>query len=576
MLKKTSLFLGLIIVINIAMYAATLNYPLLWDDKKLIEKSISTAGLDKIPEAFKNDYLFGLSDKNEQVPYYRPINRAIIIIEKYLFQDFTPGYKAVNLFFQILTSLLIFIIARFFYEKILPEKNIKILNIASLFAALIFTTLPYNVDAVVFVTDLGDLMSISSILLILIFFQKYLDKGRLFYLFPITIFTITALGSKETSLAAAPLMILLAIFNINENTTIKRSLIPIIITIILTIMFLYIRSSVLKDSPEIDLTGLIFRFPEDLARSIRWAIAPHPLSLYENAPGTLFSIYWWAGVAVIITVTSLFFKYLKKMQLLLFLSITWIILITPSLVSNIFTHLFSLRYLFAPAASLSLAVGYMYIYTDNLLKKVIWLIPVTLLLLAIIRIDTWSSSDKLWSLQLERHPNDLIALMNFGAAQENRQNYGISKGAYLKGLSIAKKNNNDLFLFHFYNSMGNLEFRKYGNNELAIKYYFEALKFKNSSSVWFSIGTLNASTGQYEKALYAYKQAEKTTINSYKLSTNIAGALGGLHRFDEALKYIDKAIELSRDAPLEHEQAVKKREIILRFKTDFENKSTNR
>jgi tetratricopeptide (TPR) repeat protein len=329
----------------------------------------------------------------------------------------------------------------------------------------------------------------------------------------------------------------------------------------------------LQTSRPFDPTLAITRFPADFLQAVRWGFFPYPVSLYEPVATHFFDIRWWSGLSLIILLTAAAIKYIRKIPPILFLLLTFAITITPSIISNQYTHMFSPRYLFIPSTAIAAAAGLLFIKISRPIQYWLWTVPVILLLLAVIRISSWSSPLSLWTPQLEKHPDDILALINYGAAQRDKNNFGIADQAASKGIMLAKKQHHNEYLSMLYHQKGELLANVYGNKTAALKYYQKSVMLNSSSSLWMDIGKIHAYDGHYELALQAFLLAEKRNSDNFNICLSIAGAYGGMHRFDKAIEYIDKAINLARHAPKARAQAVRSKKTLLMFQKRYQSET---
>jgi len=326
--EGTILPVVLIFLLNALMYAPTVNYPLLWDDDSLIQKSNGLSGFDKLDDAFTGHYLAAISDRQTHLPYYRPVSLSVLVIQKTLFGDNRAGYRLINFFTHLLSAILLFLTSRWFLRerlRIVPGTT----GVPALFASMLFCSLPYNMDAVMFITDLGDLMVLSALLLALVACEQFLEKGRILSLAYLFLCSLVALGSKETGIVVAPLLLLWALLRARPINR-RRLIAALTLPALCTVAYMIGRSLFLADTTQLSLKTAIFRYPGDILVALRWALLPHPVSLMEAAPASMLATSWWIGVLLLLLLAVLIFRLVRRQPGICFLILTFFLVVTPS------------------------------------------------------------------------------------------------------------------------------------------------------------------------------------------------------------------------------------------------------
>jgi len=546
------------------MFAPALDHPLLWDDDVLIRQSLEIRGLDKLPGAFNGHYLAGATDDQSQVPYYRPISLAALIVQKTVFDASPQGYRAVMFLFNLCSTLLIFFMSKRLFSTPAVDKRSPA-TAAALFSALVFSTLPYNMDAILFITDLGDLMVLTSILLGLLLFEKHLRDGSAACRIGSLLCAALAIGSKETGVAAPFLLGLHALLRSGSSPISRKLLVPSAAAILL-VGYMAMRAAVLVNIRHFDPLTALLRFGPDFLQAFRWALFPHPLSLYEPVTHRFFGWDWWLGFLLLggILAAALYLR--RRQPPVVFLLLSFVLCIAPSLQAIQHMNWFSPRYLYVPSAALTVLAGIGFSRIHAKLRRLLWAVPILLALLSLIRIQSWQSASTLWTTQLERHPDDPLALLNYGIVQEQNNRPDEAFRAYSRGIAIATERKSEFTLSGLHFRMGQLLDRAYANPTDALRYYEMAVRYHATSTLWLSIGNIHAHDRAYDRALLAFRKAEKLAPDDFNVLISLAGALGGLHRFDEAIATINRAIAVAENSPTHLSEAKRRREILLQFR----------
>jgi tetratricopeptide (TPR) repeat protein len=225
--------LGLIVAaVAFLLYANTLNYNYALDDYSLIiENTVTQKGVKAIPEIFSTGYRSGYNSIDVQL--YRPLSKAMFAVEWQLAPNKPELGHLINV---LLFSLTCFVL---FYMLSICLKG----SLIPFIAALLFAAHPLHTEIVANIKSRDEILTLLFVLLSAISVFKYVKGKSIGYLFLAVISYSISLFSKEsaiTFLAVIPLMIYFF-----TDTKLSKIITAIAPLIIVTLIFLFIRSKIL-------------------------------------------------------------------------------------------------------------------------------------------------------------------------------------------------------------------------------------------------------------------------------------------------------------------------------------------
>ncbi len=231
-IKNLCIFLG---VVSFLIYANTLLNGFVMDDVMVLkENRMVLKGMSAIPELLSTPHMRGyLIIPND---LYRPLSLVMFAIEYQLF-GLSPG---VHHFFNVLTFAGCSIMLFLFLNKFFGGKRTAVAFIA----ALIFAVHPVHTEVVANIKSRDELMCFFFGFWSLNLFMNYMKDGKMTQLLLGVLAFYLAIISKETVIAF--LGIIPILFFIYNNPDKKRAMYITAGTVIAFIVFMAIRTSVLK------------------------------------------------------------------------------------------------------------------------------------------------------------------------------------------------------------------------------------------------------------------------------------------------------------------------------------------
>jgi protein O-mannosyl-transferase len=178
-------------VLALLLYAQSLWYDFTLDDRIVIfENSLTTQGIQAIPEIFATPYLYGSVIPDDMI--YRPVSKAIFALCWSLAPE-SPGiFHFCNILFYALTGLMLFLtLSRYF------PRNIYVPVIAT----LLFITHPIHTEVINNVKSLDEILCLLFCIISLYLLHGYLNSKRIIYLVAAALSFFLSFLSKESGAA---------------------------------------------------------------------------------------------------------------------------------------------------------------------------------------------------------------------------------------------------------------------------------------------------------------------------------------------------------------------------------------
>ena len=204
------------------------------DDKLFIQDNKEfNQNYANIPVSFQRG-LFQPADKS-LYDYYRPLFLVDVIVEYHLFGDNPVGYHLTNLFFHLLSVVLLYLLL----------KRLKLGETTSLILSLLFAVHPALSPAVVWIPGRNDMMLMVFLLAGLIFTIDYALRRRWQDFMLQLIFFLLALFTKETAVIIPLLAWFILVFVLKLPW---KSWYPLIIGWFTAVGFWFFMESTVKQS----------------------------------------------------------------------------------------------------------------------------------------------------------------------------------------------------------------------------------------------------------------------------------------------------------------------------------------
>lgn len=198
--RRDGLGLAAVVLAVLLVYGASLNNGFVWDDAPIIVDNEAAHHLESLATVFAaEDIAFG----DEDNPYFRPLPRALYVLEYQLYGARPFGYHVDSLLCHALACLLLVL----FLSRLFGSRRLAV------GAALLFAIHPVNVEAVAFVSTRNTILAALFLLAALLVHHRWLTTGRLLLLLPLGLFAFAAFASKETALTLPLLLPVVACYD---------------------------------------------------------------------------------------------------------------------------------------------------------------------------------------------------------------------------------------------------------------------------------------------------------------------------------------------------------------------------
>jgi protein O-mannosyl-transferase len=435
---KSIKFRGAVLVFLLAVLSCWLTVAdvLIFDDESLVKANPNLLGL-KAPTDFFSQNIFG--GQNDNAPLYRPILMVSLYLNKFIFGHSGLFYHLVNVLLHGLAAMLLFMvfgsILGFSYRSLIP--------------ALIFAVHPVHVDAVGFIINRSEILSLiflSSAFLVLVkdslFREMFLGEATDSTQRPLIklclkmlggLFFTMALFSRET---AATVVLILFVYllvygKIRDFFSNRNKVVQTFIFIVFPVLF-YLGARILNIGG-LSAEGKLTVFPDRKISEILptmsrvffdyWAILLNPSNLEVNYTPVLsrhfFDMSIMSYLAHLSIIGAAIYN-LRRGKAISFLIFSFYISLLP--VSHIFPFfdIKAIRFLYMPSIFFAALLSYP-IWRGELSKGLKRSLLVIFSLIIVIYLavsmnfsSKFRSEEKLWQAMIDLNPGNLRYQFNLG------------------------------------------------------------------------------------------------------------------------------------------------------------------
>ena len=186
---------ALVSVVTFAVFAETLAYDFVWDDRSLILRDVRIRSLGGVIEAFGSDF-FRNSDETVRYGYYRPLITVSYALDFWMWRTEPMGYHLTNIIAHILCCFGLLGLARHMRLSVGVATGIT----------LLFAVHPLHTESVTWISGRTDVLATLFVLPYLLWFDHDSRMRRVLG----HIGFVAAIFSKEVTLAAPGVAFMLA------------------------------------------------------------------------------------------------------------------------------------------------------------------------------------------------------------------------------------------------------------------------------------------------------------------------------------------------------------------------------
>lgn len=288
-------------------------------------------------------------------------------------------------------------------------------SLESVLAGLLFVVWPTQVEAVAWVSAMSDVLATTLMLATVILFMRGTGASGLFRLAIAGAATAVALFTKETALAIAPILVVVAAWSWNYRPAAARRTAALAIPVLLCAIFLvwrvWIRTAP-PDSIRPELTRYVVK--EQISRTLGGLAVPLP------ADASRWIALLFGAAAVLLPVcAALFARQRRPAHLLACIGAVWTLVATAPAVGYLFVtgELEGSRYLYLAAVgwALLLASAWSAATADHARMRAVGGCAIVLLIV----LSTLQSRRLVWNWQAAAAERDTILLKARSAASDH-------------------------------------------------------------------------------------------------------------------------------------------------------------
>ena len=578
MLENKKLLYLIIAIVSFLVYYNALNNDFVFDDESVVQNNQSILTLANIPKFFTAEEGFHKVIGR----YYRPVVSSLYAVD-YAIWGMNPfGFHLTNVIIHVFASLLLLMVLMKLFS------DFKNGLLAALIGSLIFAVHPIHTEAVSWISGRTDSLATLFFLLSFLFYIKFSeeDNNKKFLLISLFAYFVGLL-SKEMIVTMPVLLFLYDFFFKKRNIEwFKKNLMPYILFIALTIVFVGIRYIVLKDV--VDRTTYMYFYGEDTSTVIftmlktvpvYFKLLLFPLNLLYHYNGVFPDSHSIGDIKVILSVlfvlamlivsVSLYKKYneVSFTILFFFVSLFPVMNIIPTM------NFIAERFLYLSSVALSVIISlvivrYLNEKNKGILIAFFLLIVIIFSYLTYVRNTEWKNNETLYMTADGKDGS--VLLVNAGNMYANKKNYDEAEKRYRRAIEIR---DNSVLAHH---NLG-LIFLLKGNLDSA------EIKFKKGLSIdslapdgYFQLSNIYQQKGRIPEAISTLEKLQKIVPN-YRESKGILDMLksnpGGIQnnipepvnnqqvilekrsfqyyqegKFEEAIKDLNDAMKLNPSA----------------------------
>ena len=525
-----------LVLLALIVFPALVYWPLLgygflnWDDPLNIVENPQIKGVTL--KNLKEIFLYSSDISN----YYIPLTFLSYALDYSLFGLDPGAFHRTNLVLHVLNGLLVFGV--FF----LLRRNLLL----AFLGAVLFSLHPLQVESVAWVSERKGLLAVFFLLLGLVLYHRYLDKGSsAFFAASLFVFLLSLL-SKPVGLMFPFLLLLVdRLCGRPVNGSLLRQKIPFLgVSLLFGILSLYgqesggaIGSRPLLAAGNLEAAGYSFLF------YLGKFFFPVHLSAYYPYPSDIHFLSLLLSVAL---AAGLFFlrKFPEPFFGLAFFSLAVlpVIKLVPFgsfIAADRLMYFPSLGLCFLSAWALN-RMGELFFRAHKeaaiLLCAAVFLIP--LFAASRDRLNVWQDSERLWKSVLELHPGAALAHANLGMAYRRQGRTDDSLRSFQKAVE------SDPGYAYAYILLG-LSFEQKGMLDEAISMNLKALELEPKNVLArINLGAAYMRKGLLDQAIDEQRQAISLAPRNPMARANLGAAYGQKGLLDEAIGELKQALLL--------------------------------
>jgi len=535
------------------VYAQSLRFGFVWDDRVVIEQQISA--FQSLEDAFFPEKgVHGLSQRS-----YRPMVYASYLWDTFFWKVDPFGFHLTNLFFHLGNTILIF----FLGKTLIGDASVG--RWVGFWASLFFAVHPAHVESVAWVSGRGDMMALCFFLVSFLLFLKFAERNAWLFLWSASFFYLLSILSKEATLLLV-FLFPLVFWGKDRGAIHWKDLLMMGLPFLVSLgIWAIMRSVALGEvTPSVDfqwptLSALWMEGWFASGFYLKLLLWPFHLSAFPNLPHTLFlGMFAFISVAISIGLLVLAIQKRRVDPSLLLMGWWWMGLAPALLISASFPATpVAERYIYIPSAGGILLLAY-WIGVGAGKMSFSWkILPILLIPVAwmgfqsLARTPVWESDLRFWEATVREIPERWGSHQNLALAYSEEGRFQEAENEFLKALGLTNDNHERQQTL---TSLGidALKQKAYEKAKIHLK---GALTYDEASAyLQYNLGflyqvdpgthSMTADTNQLKKAVYHFEKALE--YNPFYIDAFLAA--GSLRRVlgDEVLarEHLNKVVEL--------------------------------
>jgi tetratricopeptide (TPR) repeat protein len=515
---RVLIVVAVILIITFFSYTPSLNNEFTnWDDPTYV---------------MDNQYIIDLKKENINLMFTKPVSlnyhplTILSLAINYHYSRLDPKpYHTTNLIFHLLNTLLVFI---FIY--LLSNRNL----IIPLIVSVLFGVHPMHVESVAWVSERKDVLYTFFYISSLIFYLKYIDSNKFWFIVLAFLGFILSLLSKAMAVTVPVVMLLLDYYR-QRKFNIRNGLekLPFfILSLVFGIIAIKVQSQGAIAKP-----GVLTIFQKIIFASYGFwmylvkLVVPVKLSTFYPYPrlitGGNLPVIFYVSPVIALAIAGAVIASIKKTRIILFGFIFYFV--TVALVLQFMPvgkAIIADRYTYIPYIGLFfiIAFGFNKLLMNENVSKVIKyttgiIMAAFILIMAYMgnaQAKVWKNSGTLWTQVIENYPSSDVAY-------KNRGNFF----GELRQTAKAMSDYNVLLVNNeadgqIYGNMGNI-YRMREEYDKAYEAYNKAVEMdKDYPTAYINRGIINSILKKYDEALADFDRAMQLGAIPYKVIGNRA------------------------------------------------------
>jgi tetratricopeptide (TPR) repeat protein len=526
--------ISLLITLGFFVYSNSLNNQFVWDDHILIENNVYLRSLAGLAHLFKENIASGGGEKFNS---YRPLQMLSYGWDYFFWRLDVRGYHLANIAYHLLAVICLYWLIFILFGDLL----------LAFACAALFITHPIHSEAVTYISGRADAQAAAAMLLVFIFYLKFLNSPRARYLALMLVGYTGGLLFRENILCL-PLLLLLY-----HCAFRKKINLPAFLCVLgPALLYILFRLTLLKGlMKNIVKTGTFLeRIPGALVALVKYLeLLLLPLGLHMEYGQKVFAITHplaLSGIALLFILGW----YLARGQRkgIIFFSLGWfLVTLMPSLNLYPINAYMAEHWLYLPSVGffLILAKGLVNLYRRGNLKRlaiIFFCLLIAFYAYLTLRQNTyWKDPLTLYKRTMQYAPDSARSYLSLAEVYSVQGKVEEAIALLEKVLSI---NPNHAYC---YNNLG-VQYQKAGRISEAMDAYQQALILDpNYFGTYVNLGNFYQDIGLNEDAVSCYQKALTLNPHAVQAYHNLGVAYQALGKNEEARAMFKQALLLNPD-----------------------------